>query len=66
VASMFLEKKIGVVIPAHNEEKLIGKVIATMPDFVDHIIVVDDESQCVKWVLQSFRIIYLGVTQLKT
>ncbi len=42
---MFLEKKIGVVIPAHNEEKLIGKVIATMPDFVDHIIVVDDESQ---------------------
>jgi glycosyltransferase involved in cell wall biosynthesis len=42
---MFLEKKIGVVIPAHNEEKLIGKVIATMPDFVDHIIVVDDKSQ---------------------
>ena len=42
---MFLEKKIGVVIPAHNEERLIGKVIATMPDFVDHIIVVDDESQ---------------------
>jgi len=42
---MFLEKKIGVVIPAHNEERLVGKVIATMPDFVDHIIVVDDESQ---------------------
>ena len=42
---MFLDKKIGVVIPAHNEEKLIGKVIGTMPDFVDHIIVVDDKSQ---------------------
>ncbi|CAK8721063.1 Glycosyltransferase 2-like domain-containing protein [Candidatus Electronema halotolerans] len=42
---MFLDKKIGVVIPAHNEERLISKVIATMPDFVDHIIVVDDESQ---------------------
>jgi glycosyltransferase involved in cell wall biosynthesis len=44
-ASMFLEKKIGVVIPAYNEERLIGKVIGTMPDFVDRIIVVDDKSQ---------------------
>uniref|UniRef100_UPI004056F856 glycosyltransferase family 2 protein n=1 Tax=Candidatus Electronema sp. TaxID=2698783 RepID=UPI004056F856 len=41
---MFLDKKIAVVIPAHNEEKLIGKVISTMPDFVDHIVVVDDYS----------------------
>jgi glycosyltransferase involved in cell wall biosynthesis len=29
-------------VPAHNESKLIGKTIGTMPDFVDHIIVVDD------------------------
>ena len=35
-------KKIGVVIPAHNEEKLIGRVIETMPAFVDRMIVVDD------------------------
>ena len=42
---MFLEKTIAVVIPAHNEERLIGKVIATMPDFVDHIVVVDDKSE---------------------
>jgi glycosyltransferase involved in cell wall biosynthesis len=41
---MFLDKKIAVVIPAHNEEKLISKVIGTMPDFVDHIVVVDDQS----------------------
>lgn len=41
---MFLDKTIAVVIPAHNEEKLIGKVIGTMPDFVDHIVVVDDQS----------------------
>jgi glycosyltransferase involved in cell wall biosynthesis len=41
---MFLDKKIAVVIPAHNEEKLIGKVIGTMPNFVDHIVVVDDQS----------------------
>jgi glycosyltransferase involved in cell wall biosynthesis len=33
-----------VVVPARNEEERIGRVIDTMPDFVDHIIVVDDAS----------------------
>ena len=37
-------KTIAVVVPAHNEEKLIGRVLETMPDFVDLIIVVDDAS----------------------
>ncbi len=41
---MYKNKKIGVVVPAHNEEKLIKLVIETMPDFVDHIIIVDDVS----------------------
>jgi glycosyltransferase involved in cell wall biosynthesis len=31
-------------VPAYNEEKLIGAVLDTMPDFVDLIIVVDDAS----------------------
>jgi glycosyltransferase involved in cell wall biosynthesis len=35
---------VGVVVPAYNEERQIGKVLETMPDFVDHIIVVDDHS----------------------
>jgi len=35
-------RKIVVVVPAHNEENFIGGVIATMPDFVDAIVVVDD------------------------
>jgi glycosyltransferase involved in cell wall biosynthesis len=39
---MYKGKKVGVVVPCHNEEKLVGKVIETMPDFVDKIIVVDD------------------------
>lgn len=39
---MYKGKKIGVVIPTYNEEKLIGRVIETMPDFVDGIYVVDD------------------------
>lgn len=35
-------KTVAVVVPAYNEEKQIGMVIETMPDFVDRIIVVDD------------------------
>lgn len=42
---MYREKTIAVVVPAHNEEKLIGRVIETMPDFVDKVIVVDDCSE---------------------
>ncbi len=42
---MYKEKTIGVVVPAYNEEKLIGRVIETMPEFVDAIIIVDDVSQ---------------------
>jgi len=33
---------IAVVVPAFNEEKQIGAVIETMPDFVDKIIIVND------------------------
>jgi glycosyltransferase involved in cell wall biosynthesis len=46
---------VGVVVPAYNEERQIGKVLETMPDFVDHIIVVDDRSsdatleRCREW-----------------
>jgi len=39
---MYKDKTIAVVVPAYNEEKLIGQVIETMPDFVDKIIIVDD------------------------
>jgi glycosyltransferase involved in cell wall biosynthesis len=39
---MLQQKKICVVIPAHNEEQLIGRVIETMPNFVDLMIIVDD------------------------
>ncbi len=42
---MYRDKKVGVVVPAYNEEKLISKVIRTIPDFVDKIIVVDDVSK---------------------
>ncbi len=37
-------KTVAVVVPAYNEEKQIGIVIETMPEFVDRIIIVNDKS----------------------
>jgi glycosyltransferase involved in cell wall biosynthesis len=39
---MYHGAKIAAVVPAYKEEKMIGAVITTMPDFVDHIVIVDD------------------------
>lgn len=41
---MLSAKKIAVVVPAFNEEKLIFQVIKTMPAYVDAIYVIDDAS----------------------
>lgn len=41
---MYKDLRVAVVVPAHNEERLIGRTVGTMPDFVDHVIVVDDAS----------------------
>jgi glycosyltransferase involved in cell wall biosynthesis len=43
-AIVYKEKTIAVVVPAYNEEKLIGKTIASVPELVDRIIVVNDAS----------------------
>lgn len=42
---MYREHTIAAVVPAFEEEAQIKGVIATMPDFVDHIVVVDDAGQ---------------------
>jgi glycosyltransferase involved in cell wall biosynthesis len=37
-------KRVAVVVPAHNEEKLIGETVGSIPAFVDRIYIVDDRS----------------------
>lgn len=39
---MYKGAVVAAVVPAYKEAKMIGQVITTMPDFVDHIVIVDD------------------------
>jgi glycosyltransferase involved in cell wall biosynthesis len=41
---MYKGKRICVVVPAYNQERLVGRVIETIPEYVDQIAVVDDGS----------------------
>lgn len=42
---MLHQRRVGVVIPAHHEERHLARVIARQPDWVDLIVVVDDASR---------------------
>lgn len=41
---MYQNKSVCVVVPAYNEASQIENVIETMPEYVDHIVIVDDKS----------------------
>lgn len=42
---MYKNKSVATVVPAYNEELLISQVIETMPDFVDYIVIINDNSK---------------------
>jgi glycosyltransferase involved in cell wall biosynthesis len=42
---MYKNKKIGIVVPAYNEENFISKVINGVPEYIDRVYVVNDGSQ---------------------
>ena len=41
---MYKGKRVCLVIPAHDEERHIGTVVRSVPEFVDNVVVVDDGS----------------------
>jgi len=41
---MFNERSVAVIVTAYNEEKLILRVLESMPQWVDHIVVINDAS----------------------
>lgn len=42
---MYKDKKISLVIPAHNEERLIGPTLEGVPETIDRVYVIDDASR---------------------
>lgn len=57
---------IGVVIPARNEEAHIGKVLETLPEFVDYAVVIDDGSTDATYKMASKASSPAEVTILQT
>ena len=57
---------IGVVIPARDEEAHIGNVLETLPEFVDHAIVIDDGSTDATYDIASSALSPAKVTILQT
>ena len=42
---MYINHRIGVVVPAYNEELLIQETLEGFPDYIDRIFVIDDGSR---------------------
>jgi glycosyltransferase involved in cell wall biosynthesis len=42
---MYKEHRIGVVVPAYNEQELIRETLSSIPDYVDRVYAVDDASK---------------------
>ena len=57
---------IGVVIPARNEEAHIGKVLETLPEFVDYAVVIDDGSIDATYEMASTASSTAEITILQT
>ena len=62
---MYQNQTVGVVVPCHNEQLLITRVIDTMPDFVDRIYIVDDVSSDTTVQVVKEHIARTGTTRVQ-
>lgn len=44
IQRMYCGRRIAVVVPAYCEERLIGRTLGRVPEYVDHVLVIDDAS----------------------
>lgn len=52
---MYKDHSVGVVIPAYNEESLIGKTLESVPDYIDSVYVINDcSTDKTKEVIENF------------
>ena len=63
---MYKGKNIGVVIPAHNEGTQIGRVIETIPEFIDEIVIIDDNSKDeTAFIVKEYQKKYSKITLIR-
>jgi glycosyltransferase involved in cell wall biosynthesis len=63
---MYRDRRIAVVVPAFNEETQIGRVIETMPGFIDNIIIIDDCSpDRTSAVVKTYQPAHPGIVLLR-
>ena len=72
ISNMYKNKTIAAVIPfCYNEETQLMKVISSMPEFIDHLIIIDDASTdntaeiAIKQMQHNNKIFLLNIKKTK-
>ena len=63
---MYRNRTVAVVVPAHNEETLLEQTVSGVPEFIDHIVVIDDSStDCTQEIMERVAATIPRVTYIR-